>query len=87
MLLLNSTGPLSYIVKLPNGTTGRCHQDQLKSCREQVTAPTQLPDTVPPDLLTVSSTIPPMAANLQTSTSVPHRYPQRIRRPPTRYNT
>ena len=86
-IILNSTGPLLYIVKLPNGTTGRRHQDQLKSCREQVTAPTQLPDTVPPDLLTVPSTIPPMAANLQTSTSVPHRYPQRIYCPPTTYNT
>ena len=29
------------MIKLPNGSTCRRHQDQVKSCREQVTAPTQ----------------------------------------------
>ena len=62
---------------MPDGSTCRRHQDQLKSCREQVITPSQqLPDTVPPDLLTVPST-----ANLQPSTSS-----QISRRPPTKYN-
>ena len=30
--ILKSTGSLSYVIKLPNGSTCRCHQDQLKSC-------------------------------------------------------
>ena len=70
----------SYIIKMPDGSTCQCHHDQLKSCQEQVTTPSQqLSDTVPPDLLTVPST-----ANLQPSTtSVPRHYPQRTSRPPT----
>ena len=44
------------MVKLSNGTTGRHHQDQLKSCQEQLTTPPdQFSDTVPPDLLTAPS--------------------------------
>ena len=64
---------------MPDGSTCQRHQDQLKCYREQVTTPSQyLPDTVPPDLLTVPST-----ENLYPSTSsVPRRYPQRTRRPP-----
>jgi len=74
--IFKSTGPLSYIVKLPNGTTWQCHQDHLKHCREQLTTPTeQLPDTVPADLLVVPST----TTNLQpVPNSVPCHYPQRI---------
>ena len=84
-IIVNSTDPLSYMVKLPNGTTCRRHQDQLKSCPEQVTTSTlHLPDTVPPDLLTVPSAVSPTTASVQTST-VPHRYPQRTRYPPSRY--
>jgi len=83
--ILKSTGPLSYIVKLPNDTTWRCHQDQLKHCQEQLTTPTeQLPDTVPADLLAAPST----RTNLQpVPNSVPCCYPQRIQYPPTKYNS
>ena len=75
--------------KTANGSTCRRHQDQLKSCREQVIAPTQnLLDTVPPGLLTIPTTVLSTAANLQTSTSnVPRRYPQRTRHPPIKYNS
>ena len=75
------------MVKLPNGTTCQRHQDQLKSCPEQVTTSTQyLPDTVPPVLLTVPSAVSPTTTSVQTSTStVPHCYPQRIRYLPFRY--
>ena len=74
--ILKFTSPLSYIVKLPNDTTWRRHQDQLKHCREQLTTPIeQLPDTVPSDLLTAPSTA---ATNLQpVPNSVPRHYPQR----------
>ena len=87
--ILKSTGPLCYVIKLPNGSTCRRYQDQLKSCREQVTAPAQnIPDTVPPDLLTVPTTVLSTAGNLQTSNStVRHRYLQRTRRPPNKYSS
>ena len=94
--ILKSTGSLSYVIKLPNGSTCRRHQDQLKSCQEQVTAPAQnIPDTVPPDLLTVPPdlltvpiTVLSTAGNLQTSNStVQHRYPQRTCHPPNKYSS
>ena len=80
--IVKATGQVSYvyIVKLPNGTTWRHHQDQLKSCRDQVTTPSeQLPDTVSSELLTAPSvSISRKRTCLQTApTSVPHRYPQR----------
>ena len=42
-MILKPTGPVSYIVKLPSGTTWRRHQDQLKSCSELITQPNQPP--------------------------------------------
>ena len=86
--ILKSTGPLSYVIKLPNGSAYRRHQGQLKSCLE-VTAPAQnIPDTVPPDLLTVPTMVLSTAGNLQTSNStIRHRYPQRTRHPPNKYSS
>ena len=70
-------------------STCQRHQDQLKSCQEQVTTPTQkLSGTVPSDLLAIPTTVLSTAANLQTSIStVPCYYPQRICQPPTKYNS
>ena len=57
--ILKSTGPVLYVVKLANGTTWQHHQDQLKSCLEQIaSSPDQLLDTVPPDLLMAPSSVP-----------------------------
>ena len=55
--ILRSTGPVSYIVKLSNGLTWRRHQDQLKSCSVPITVQsTELPETVPQDMLSAPST-------------------------------
>ena len=86
--ILRSTGPVSYIVKLPNGITWRRHQDQLKSCSVQITPPNQPPnhDSTPQALLTAPSLRkePP----LQTvPTRVSHRYPTRTWHPPSKYST
>ena len=55
--ILKPTGPVSYIVKLPNGKTWRRHQDQLKACSEQITPPHQsvTHDITPTALLTTPS--------------------------------
>jgi len=55
--ILRSTGPVSYIIKLPNGLTWRHYQDQLKLCSE-LKPTTQLNEsieTVPQDMLSVPS--------------------------------
>ena len=86
--ILKPTGPVSYIVKLPNGMTWRCHQDQLKSCSELITQPNQppIPNSVPEALLTAPSTR--RQSSLQTvPTRVSHRYPSRTRHPPSKYST
>ena len=83
--ILNSTGPLSYRVKLSDGSVCRHHKDQLRE--QQVPAqPQHLPITVPPDLLTIP---PPMSSeNLPTSAStVPRHYPLRTQRPPNKYQS
>ena len=86
--ILKSTGPVSYVVKLANGTTWRRHQDQLKSCLEQIaSSPDQLLGTVPPDLLMAPSSVPISSEHTNLRTVPPRRYPQRTRRPPTKYST
>ena len=86
--ILKPTGPVSYIVKLPNGITWRRHQDQLKSCSEQMTPPNQPPthNSIPEALLTAPLIHKPTP--LQTvPTTVSHRYPRQTRHPPSKYST
>ena len=93
--ILRSTGPVSYIVKLSNGLTWRRHQDQLKSCSVPITVQsTELPETVPQDMLSapstfVSSELPDSVSSnsdFQPSAST-RRYPQRTRQLPRKYSS
>ena len=60
--ILKPTGPVFYIVKLPDGMTWRHHQSQLKSCSEQITHPNQPP--IHDSILTAPSTC--QLSSLQT---------------------
>ena len=84
--ILKPTGPVSYIVQLPNGTTWCRHQDQLKTLSEQMTPLDQSVTHViiPKALLSTPSFC--KQSPLQTvSARVSCRYPTRIRNPPSKY--
>ena len=76
-------------MKLPNGKTWRRHQDQLKACSEQITPPNQsvTHDITPKALPTTPSFHKHSPLQTASSRVFCHRYPTRIRNPPSKYST
>ena len=94
------TGPISFRVKLTNGQSRRCHQDQIRKRSVCVDIPDEdaeldigsgsnvpaVEESIPKD--TVDTAVPPVAAPRSASSiPVPERksYPKRVRLPVERY--
>ena len=86
--ILKPTGPVSYIVQLPNGTTWRRHHDQLKTVSEQMTPLDQsVTHVITPKALLSTPSLCKQSPLQTVSARVSRRYPTRIRNPPSKYFT
>ena len=96
-VIIENTGPVSYVVKTSDGLVWRRHVDQIReyvseqmSASRNLTSVPQSDDEYGPTLPLQEETVEPSPTRpspASESEVVEHRYPRHDRRPPDRYSS